>query len=126
MFRKMKWFVAILLVLGICTDAVLADLIGYWPFDEGQGTEAADISGNENNGTLNGAVEWVPGYNGSAVVFDTAGERVVVGPLDPSAGTDAMTLAAWINWEGEGHTIEQQGIIGKRLGWDPGTGVKWF
>ena len=126
MFRKMKWFAAMLLVLGICTDAVMAELIGYWPFDEGKGTEAADITGNGNDGTFNGDIEWVPGYKDSGVRFDTAGERVVVGPLDPSAGTDAMTLAAWINWEGEGHTIEHQGIIGKRLGWDPGTGVKWF
>ena len=126
MFRKMKLFVAMLLVLGICTNAVLAELIGYWPFDEGQGTEAFDITGNGNDGTLNGDVEWVAGYKDSAVYFDTAGERVVVGPIDPTAGTDAMTLAAWINWEGEGHAIGQQGIIGKRQGWDPGTGVKWF
>ena len=126
MFRKMKWFVAVLLVSGICTDAVLADLIGYWPFEEGQGTVAADITGNGNDGTFNGAVEWVTGYIGSAVAFDTTGERVVVGPLDPTAGTDAMTLAAWILWEGQDHTIAHQGIIGKRLGWDPGTGVKWF
>ncbi len=126
MFRKMKLFVAMLLFLGICTNAVLADLIGYWPFDEGQGTEAADITGNGNDGTFNGDVAWVAGYKDSAVHFDTAGERIVVGPLDPTAGTDAMTLAAWINWEGEGHSIEQQGIIGKRLGWDPGTNIKWF
>ena len=126
MCRKMIGFVAVLLVLGICTDAVLAELIGYWPFEEGQGTTAADITGNGNDGTFSGAVEWVPGYIGSAVSFDTAGERIVVGPLDPTEGTDAMTLAAWILWEGEGHTIEQQGIIGKRLGWDPGTTVKWF
>jgi hypothetical protein len=123
---KLKWFVAVLLVLGICTDAVLADLIGYWPFEEGQGTTTADITGNGNDGTFNGSVEWVAGYKGSAVGFDTAGERIVIGPLDPTAENNAMTLAAWIFWEGEGHSIEQQGIIGKRLGWDPGTGVKWF
>jgi len=127
MFRKMKWFVAMLLVLGICTDAVLAELIGYWPFEEGQGTETSDITGNGNDGTLNGNVEWVPGYLGGGVRFDTAGERIVIGPLDPSAGTNAMTLAAWINWEGEGHSIEHQGIIGKRLGWTTdGATIKWF
>jgi hypothetical protein len=127
MFRKMKWSVAMLLVLGICTDAVLAELIGYWPFDEGQGTVAADITGNGNDGTLNGSVEWMPGYIGDGVRFDTAGERIVVGPLDPSAGTNAMTLAAWIFWEGQGHSIEHQGIIGKRLGWTTtGDTIKWF
>jgi hypothetical protein len=126
MFGKMKWFVAVLLVLGICTDAVLAELIGYWPFEEGQGTETADITGNGNDGTFNGSVEWVPGYIGKGVHFDDAGERIVVGPLDPSGDTNAMTLAAWINWEGLGHSRSQQGIIGKRLGWDPGTNIKWF
>jgi hypothetical protein len=127
MFRKMKLFVAILFVLGICTNAVLAELIGYWPFEEDQGTETADITGNGNDGTFNGDVEWVPGYLGTAVRFDTAGERIVVGPLDPSTGTNAMTLAAWINWEGQGHSIEHQGIIGKRLGWTTdGATIKWF
>jgi hypothetical protein len=69
----------------------------------------------------------VPGYKGGGVRFDTAGERIVVGPLDPTAGTNAMTLAAWINWEGQGHSIEHQGIIGKRLGWTTdGATIKWF
>ncbi|MHC4536525.1 MAG: PA14 domain-containing protein, partial [Planctomycetota bacterium] len=126
MFRKMKLLVAMLLVLGFCSNAALADLIGYWPFDEGKGTETIDATGNGNDGTFNGDVEWVIGYEGDGVHFDSAGERIVVGPIDPTAGTDAMTLAAWINWEGLGHTREQQGIIGKRLGWDPGTGIKWF
>ncbi len=126
MFRKMKWFVVMLLVLGFCTDAVLAELIGYWPFDEGQGTEAADITGNGNDGTLSGGVEWVPGYKDSAVHLDTAGERVVINALDPTAENNAMTLTAWINWEGQDHSITHQGIFGKRQGWDPRTNVKWF
>ena len=126
MFRKMKLF-AVLLVLGICTDAVLAELIAYWPFEEGEGTTTADITGNGNDGTFNGSIEWVPGYIGTAVSFDTAGERIVVGPLDPTEGTNAMTLAAWIFWEGQGHSIEHQGIIGKRLGWTTtGATIKWF
>ena len=128
MRNRVVWLTAVLLIgfFGICTDFVQAELIGYWPFDEGQGTEAFDISGNGNDGTFNGSVEWVPGYKDSGVGFDTAGERIVVGPLDPTAENNAMTLAAWIFWEGQGHSIEQQGIIGKRLGWDPGTTVKWF
>ena len=44
MFRKVKWFLAMLLVLSFCTDAVQAELIGYWSFDEGQGTTAADVT----------------------------------------------------------------------------------
>ncbi len=126
MFRQIKWFVAMSLVLGLCACSAQAELLGYWPFEEGGGTLAADITGNGNDGTLTNGIEWVDGYKGGGVRFDTAGERIVVGPLDPTAGTDAMTLAAWINWQGQGGTISQQGIIGKRRGWDPGTGVKWF
>jgi len=126
MSLKMKWSVAVLLVLGVCSDAVLGELIAYWSFEEGQGTATADITANGNDGTLSSGVEWVSGYKNSGVRFDTAGERIVVGPIDPTAENNAMTLAAWINWEGLGHSIGQQGIIGKRQGWDPGTGIKWF
>ncbi|MHC4205794.1 MAG: LamG domain-containing protein [Planctomycetota bacterium] len=127
MKKRVVWLTVLLLVLGICKNAALADLIAYWPFEEGQGTTTADITGNGNDGTFNGDVEWVEGYIGSAVSFDTAGERVAVGPIDPSGETNAMTLAAWILWEGEGHSIEHQGIIGKRLGWTTdGATIKWF
>jgi hypothetical protein len=127
MKKRIVWLTVLLLVSGICTNVVLADLIAYWPFEEGQGTTTTDITGNGNDGTFAGSVEWVPGYIGSAVSFDTAGERIVVGPLDPTDGTNAMTLAAWILWEGQGHSIEHQGIIGKRLGWSTtGDTIKWF
>ncbi len=130
MCKKLILLVSFVLVLGLAASMAKADittdLAGYWPFEEGSGTTAADATGNGNDGTFNGDVEWVAGYKDGAVRFDTGGERVVIGPLDPTAGTNAMTLAAWINWEGQGHSIEQQGIIGKRLGWDPGTTVKWY
>jgi len=126
MSRK-RLFVCVLLgALLFATNTVFADLLAYFPFSEGSGTETADVTGNGNDGTFNNDVQWVAGYDGTGVHFDTANERIVIGPLDPTAGTDAMTLAAWINWEGEGHSIGQQGIIGKRQGWDPGTGIKWF
>ena len=126
MSRKRLLVGTLLAFVLFSANAAFADLLAYFPFSEGSGTETADITGNGNDGTFNADVEWVAGYDGTGVRFDTAGERIVIGPIDPSAGTDAMTLAAWINWEGEGHSIGQQGIIGKRQGWDPGTGIKWF
>ncbi|MEN6575067.1 MAG: LamG-like jellyroll fold domain-containing protein [Phycisphaerales bacterium] len=119
-------------LLGVLLIAVLsirasAGLIAYYPFSEGQGTATIDATGNGNNGTLSSGVAWVAGVKGGAVQFDTAGERIVIGAIDPSAGTNAMTLAAWIKWEGQNHTIAQQGIIGKRLGWSTtGDTIKWF
>ena len=33
-------------------------LVGYWKFDEGSGTSAADSSGTGNTGTLNNTPTW--------------------------------------------------------------------
>jgi len=126
MSRKRTLTITLVIVVGMITGSALADLIAYYPFEEGQGTETADATGNGNNGTLSAGVEWVAGQKGRGVHFDTANERIVLNEIDPSAANNAMTLAAWINWEGQGHSIGQQGIIGKRQGWDPGTGIKWF
>ncbi|MCH8218630.1 MAG: hypothetical protein IH892_17865 [Planctomycetes bacterium] len=124
MLRKLR-LLSVLLVIGMCAGAS-AELISYHPFDEGSGTTAADASGHGNEGTLSAGVQWVEGYQGGAVHLDTAGERIVLNGFDPSAANNAMTLAAWINWEGNGNSITHQGIIGKRQGWDPRTNVKWF
>ncbi len=122
----MSFVVVLGQAVGVTKADITAGLIGYWPFDEASGTTAADVTGNGNNGTFNGNVEWVPGVIDTAVHLDTAGERVVIGPLDPTAANNAMTLAAWINWEGQGHSITHQGIFGKRQGWEPPDGIKWF
>ncbi len=116
---------SLLLMVALC-GAAGAELIAYYPLNEGQGTKTADATGNGNNGTLSSGVEWVTGVKGGAVRFDTAGERIVTTGLNPSARNNAMTLAAWIKWEGRGGSIAQQGIVGKRAGWNPGTGIKWF
>ncbi len=106
----------LLLVLAFCS-VTFAELIAYYPFEEGSGDTTADTTGNGHDGTLASGVEWIEGYSGGGVHHDTAGERIVIGPIDPSGETDAMTLAAWINWEGLNGSIAQQGIIGKRNAW---------
>ncbi len=127
MNEKSIYFVVLATVMSLVGSSAMAELIAYYPFNEGQGTATVDATGNGNEGTFDGDVQWVAGYKGGAVRFDTAGERIVIGPLDPTARTNAMTLAAWINWEGSGSTIAHQGIIGKRLGWPTdGSTVKWF
>ena len=62
-------------------------------FDEGSGDVAFDISGNGNDGTINGA-QSVPGVGGSALEFDGADDYVETPITDvPVDGT----VAAWIN-----------------------------
>jgi hypothetical protein len=74
-----------------------AELVGYWKFDEGAGTAAADSSSYGNNGTLNGVPQWVAGQLGGALDFDGTGDSVEV-PHNPSLSiTDEITIAAWTN-----------------------------
>ncbi len=54
-------------------------LIGYWPFNEGSGTVAADLSGNDYDGALNGGVTWTDGIYGGALHFDGSGAYVGTG-----------------------------------------------
>ena len=99
---KLICLASMLLIVGLAASPAIAELIAYFPFEEGQGTTTVDATGNGNDGTLAAGVEWVQGYQGGGVQFDTANERIVIGPIDPSAGSNAMTLAAWINWQGQG------------------------
>ena len=81
-------------MLGMASDAS-AELVGYWKFDEGSGTVAADSSAHGNDGTLSGNVTWVDGQVGGALDFDGSGSFVEI-PHDSSLSiTDEITVAAW-------------------------------
>jgi hypothetical protein len=71
-------------------------LLGWWSFDEGQGTVAADGSTNGNNGTINGGAAWVPGVYGSALQFNGTDAYVGTGKSLLS-GQAAFTMAGWIS-----------------------------
>jgi hypothetical protein len=68
-----------------------AGLVAYWPFDEGSGTVAMDVSGNGHNGFLVNGPQW---SGQSMLSFDGANDHVDAGNFDVSGG--AITLAAWI------------------------------
>ena len=73
------------------------NLVGWWRFDEGSGSDANDSSGNDNNGTLNGNPQWVAGkIEPYALDFDGSGDYVDVpgsGSLDFSR---SFTISAWL------------------------------
>lgn len=76
-------------------SAITDGLVGYWTFDEGSGTTAADSSGNGNNGTLVNGPTWVAGKVGAgALSFDGGNDRVGTG--SDSIGTNAITISAWV------------------------------
>ena len=76
-------------------------LVAYWNFDEANGNIAHDVTGNGNDGTLNGEVNWVTGYIGaSALNFHGAGNAVANVSV-PNAGSlqftakQSFTLSGW-------------------------------
>ncbi|MEN6384548.1 MAG: LamG domain-containing protein [Phycisphaerales bacterium] len=107
-----------LLLIFLMASASMAQLAGYWNFDEGTGTTAADSSGNGKNGVLSyntvtsGGTypEWIAGHDGtgSALLFNSASttyrhsNRVIVdiGSADYLSnllGTGrAFTISMWV------------------------------
>ena len=64
-------------------------------FDEGNGTQTVDASGNNNTGTLSAAT-WTTGKFGAALAFNGTSSRVTV-PDSPSLRpSSALSLGVWI------------------------------
>jgi hypothetical protein len=68
-----------------------SNIVGFWAFDG----DATDSSGNGNDGTVSGAT-YVPGVNGSAVDFNSAGDYVRVDYDNTLDLTDAFTFSSWV------------------------------
>jgi hypothetical protein len=73
-------------------------MIAWWKFDETEGSDAADSSGNELTGTLTGNPQWQPaaGKVGGALAFDGDGDFIDCGHDEGLNITGAVTIAAWI------------------------------
>ena len=94
--------------------------MGYWNFDEGSGTIANDLSGNNNDGTIYdgataGATWESSGKYGGALSFDGTNDYVFVPDDDSLDLSSGMTIAAWIY---SGSTVGARVIAAK---WDDNT-----
>ncbi|HZL41896.1 MAG TPA: sugar-binding protein [Verrucomicrobiae bacterium] len=80
-------------------NAELAGLVGWWKFDETQGTVAADSSGNGNQGSLEGNPTWRPsgGRLGGAIELHGGNDHVTIANKAPFDITGQITIAAWVN-----------------------------
>jgi hypothetical protein len=74
-----------------------SNLVGYWRFEEGTGTDVSDSSGYGNDGTVSGAA-WTSGRFGNALEFDGSNDYVDVhhDTLWDLKATDDITVNAWI------------------------------
>lgn len=70
-------------------------LAGYWKFDEGFGSTAADSSGNGDTGTLINSPTWTAGKIGGALQFNGFSNFVDVPNFSWPAGGGPVTVAFW-------------------------------
>ena len=76
-------------------------LLGWWRFDDGAGDLASDSSGQGNHGDVYNA-DWVKGPFGKALRLNGRGAHVAIPEISGLDGSDALTLEAWVCWEGTG------------------------
>jgi prepilin-type N-terminal cleavage/methylation domain-containing protein len=74
-------------------------LVGYWPLEEGAGTQVVDLSGNTNTGT-GGTIGWASsGCVSGKCITAATGNTVVSVPFSGSTPLDLhtnFTMASWV------------------------------
>lgn len=103
------------LIASLAPAAAQDDPLAWWPFDDAEGLLAQDVSGNVLDADVLGA-RWARGPFGSALWFDGEQSTVSVPQIPGLDGSDALSLSAWVYWEGTGQYPNI--ITGGR--WSPG------
>ncbi len=131
MVRRVLYFVSLTLILSFAVKSSFAELVGYYPMNEGIGTEIADASGYQRNGSTEVEPLWTNGPEGfgSALFFDGSNPApgwVNCGTWNPSEQTGQLTVAFWVQWNGPNGNW--QGVVAKRNSYEPepsGT-MMWY
>ena len=97
-----KSIILFFVVVGVATFAYTAEaqvvrdgLVSYWSFEGG---DVADMVG-DNNGTIQGDPEMVPGRIGDALKFDGQGDSVTFPAVGVPTGNSPVTWSAWFKRE---------------------------
>jgi hypothetical protein len=97
MSSKMALSVSFVLTLSLCASLGQAGpLVGYWSFDNIQGTLVPDQSGSGNDGTIKGAPQQIDGPFGKALQFGGVDDCVDCGNAASLDLTEKVTLACWV------------------------------
>ncbi|MEI9912560.1 MAG: Ig-like domain-containing protein [Bacteroidota bacterium] len=81
----------------VVTVSNAANLIAALPFNEGTGTTAADISGNNHTGTLTSGPAWTTGKYGQGITLDGTNDYVNI--ADHANFTLTPTISySWSGW----------------------------
>jgi len=110
MKNYIRFFLCATFLLAPLVYAQLPDPVGHWPFNEGSGFVAADVSGNGNDGVIwTDGVSWstdTPTGKGYSLEFAGKLGAVHIGDPDILKIVGDITLAAWVktgpateNWQ---------------------------
>ncbi len=108
MCKRLLCTVSLVLLMSlILSGPASAELVGWWPMDDGTGTVALDATGNGNDGVFNGDPQWGVGQLGGALEFDGSGDWLDCGDGETLSFGGAVTIAAWfkVNALGLDHKI---------------------
>jgi hypothetical protein len=99
--RRVIYFVSLTLMLSFAVKSSFAELVGYYPMNEGIGTVIADASGYQRHGSTEIEPFWAEGPEGygAALYFDgsnIAPGCVNCGTWNPSEQTNQLTVAFWV------------------------------
>jgi hypothetical protein len=78
------------------------NLVSWWKFDEGSGTNALDWSGHNNHSAVMGNPQWVAGYDGEALEFDGADDYVSLPIGSAISALKNSTFTMWVNFSNAG------------------------
>ncbi len=100
LIRLAMVYICLLIVVQISVSNSHADvdpnsIVGLWLLDEGSGDVINDISGNGNDGTIEGA-KWVDGVSGSALEFDGASHVEIPASETTDDYVDGFTYLLWV------------------------------
>jgi hypothetical protein len=97
-------------------------LVGFWPFDETEGTVANDRAGG-NQGSIMGSPQWRPtgGRIDGALELDGATSIVANSPVNPADGP--LSVLAWIRGGAPGQVLVSQMSGVQWLMAEAGTGA---
>ncbi len=115
MARLMASFISLVVISLMFASASRAEInletaVGIWLFDEGSGDVAKDVSGNGNDGKLNGGIKWVDGKFGKALEFNGKDTCVETGE-QLLEKVEEFTIVLWVN-KGK-LTANRIGLVGQ-------------
>ena len=125
-----------LTLIGLATLAIVAgggyaelpqDVVFLMTFED-QGEPVTDLSGNGNDGEVDGKADWIDGKYDGAFHFDGA-TAITVENVDPlSQLTHPMSVGAWVYPDllgGWRNIIEMDGAAGWKFGFHDSRAIVW-